>query len=182
MDVLKEVLQRARRFVQSVGTLGGKVSSVEILQGDFMKADLSDRASSYDIVFNVGVIEHYLRDEDRLEFLRRKLLLAKPGGFVVSVVPSGMHPYRRKQKEQRWGGYDIPEVDYTPEMLIGEMREAGASKVRVHPHNVFGYLLARRQRRLDWLAYVGLQVLVPLLPEAWRHRHGYSFIAVGQKA
>lgn len=145
-----------------------------------MTQDLSDCVSRYDLVFNVGVIEHYLKESERREFLRRKLALCKSGGYIVSVVPSGVHPYREEQKQEGWGGYNVPEVDYSPELLATEMREVGAQRVMVLPHNAFGYLLTRSPKR-RWFRYVGLQLLTPLLPLRVMCRCAYSFIAIGQK-
>ncbi len=149
-----------------------------------MTVDLSVAVGRYDLVFNVGVIEHYLRREDRLEFLSRMFLLAKRGGYIVSIVPAGTHPYRQEQKQKGWGGYNIPEVDYDPPMLISEMQHVGLQEVMVLPHNVFGYLLARPSGRpswFNWLIYGGLQLVVPILSSALRYSHAYSFVGVGRK-
>src|SRR5256712_6199704 len=67
--------------------------------------------------------------------------LCAPGGHVVCVVPSGTHPLRARMRAEGLGGYRVPEIDYTPALLEGEMREAGGSAVRVIPHNLFGYRL-----------------------------------------
>ncbi len=184
IDVSPEVLVRARRLIESVRAFDYGLPPVELLEGDFMTWDVSGHVNYYDLVFSAGVIEHYLEEEERLDFLRRKLLLAKPGGFIASIVPAGTHPYREEQKQQRWGGYNIPEVDYDPLMLTSEMRHVGVREVMVLPHNVFGYILARPSWRpgwFNWLIYGGLQVVMAVLPPLFRYRHAYSFIMIGRK-
>ena len=157
--------------------------------GDFMKLDLpsdSDRTAYYDLVFNAGVIEHYLDQQDRVEFLRRKLALTKLGGSIVCIVPSGLHPYRAEQRQLGWGGYSIPEVDYSPEILASEIAKAGARRVLVIPHNIAGYLLTRPGGRVKkavrTLGYVALRVLTPVMPGAFKARRAYSYIGIGWKA
>jgi hypothetical protein len=81
--------------------------------------------------------------------------------------------------------YDIPEVDYSPEALADEMKQAGASQVLVIPHNIGGYLLARPAK--GWwktgrsVAYLALQVVGPLMPDGFKRRHAYSYIGIGSK-
>lgn len=164
------------------------MDSIKLVVGDFMKLackELSLRQDHYDLVFNVGVIEHYLDPEDRIAFLRTKLALTKPGGAVVSVVPAGRHPCRAEQRQLKWGGYDIPEVDYSPEVLADEMKQAGADQGLVIPHNIGGYLLTRPAE--GWrkagrtLAYLAVQVLAPLIPNVFKGHHAYSYIGIGRK-
>lgn len=181
LDVSPEVLERAKRFIESVQRFDQRVSSIQLLDGNFLGIELSDLEASFDLVFNFGVIEHYLSRKDRVEFLRRKFLLAKSGGVVVSVVPSGMHPYRKEQKEIGWGGYVVPEVDYTPDLLLQEMIEAGAQRAVVVPHNVMGYLPARRNTLGSKLTYFVGQILCLALPNDIKARYAYSFIAIGWK-
>jgi hypothetical protein len=131
-------------------------------------------------------MKHYLDPDDRIEFLRRMLRLTKPGGFIVCIVPSGAHPYRAEQRRLKWGGYDIPEVDYSPEALADEMKKAGADRVRVISHNIGGYLPARPaegwRRAGRTVVYLALQVVAPIMPDGFKRRHAYSYIGVGSKA
>lgn len=100
IDVSPEVLARALDFIESVMRYDrNSLANIELALGDFLTIDLGNNshplfARKYDLVFNVGVIEHYLDKNDREEFLARMLRLTKTGGFVVSIVPSGLHPYR----------------------------------------------------------------------------------------
>jgi 2-polyprenyl-3-methyl-5-hydroxy-6-metoxy-1,4-benzoquinol methylase len=181
IDVSPNVLDRANRFIESVRRFNQAVSSIQLIESDFMKLDLKELEGSYDLVFNVGVIEHYLKAEDRQEFLRRKLLLGKPGAFIVSIVPSGIHPFRQEKKKLGWGGYHIPEIDYTTELLIEEMRTVGLSTAVVLPHNVFGYLLARPNWWCNKITYLASQLFAPIFFRSIMERYAYSFIAIGQK-
>jgi len=188
IDVSQDVIQRAKNFIEEVRRFDPSVESIKLMVGDFMKLNLEEifiQRAHYDLVFNAGVIEHYLDLDDRIEFLKRKLALTKPGGFIVCIVPAGLHPYRAEQRRLKWGGYDIPEVDYSPEMLVSELEKAGAHRVRVIYHNIGGYLLARPVK--GWrkigrnVAYLALQVVAPLMPDGFKRRHAYSYIAIGCK-
>lgn len=188
IDVSPEVIRRATNFINDVRRFDPSVGSIKLVVGDFMKLDCQDvplRQDHYDLVFNVGVIEHYLEADHRIVFLKRKATLARRGGAVVSIVPAGFHPYRAEQRQRKWGGYDIPEVDYSPDMLASEMKRAGLGRVCVIPHNVAGYLLARPAegwwQLVNRLGYLALQGLTPVLPESFKWRHAYSYVAIGWK-
>jgi SAM-dependent methyltransferase len=189
IDVSSDVIQRAKHFIDELRRFDTSVDSIKLIIGDFMQAtlqELSLQEGWYDLVFNAGVIEHYVDESDRVEFLRRKLALAKPGGVVVSIVPSGCHPFRVEQRQLKWGGYDIPEVDYTPQMLADEMGRAGIRKTIVIPHNIGGYLLARPasawKTAFRAVSHFALQGFTPLLPKNFKSSHAYAFIAIGWKA
>jgi SAM-dependent methyltransferase len=187
IDVSPDVIQRAKKFIEEVRKFDSSVESIKLMVGDFMKVNLEEICveAGYDLVFNAGVIEHYLDPDDRIEFLKRMLRLTKPGGFIVCIVPSGLHPYRAEQRQLKWGGYDIPEVDYSPEILADEMKRAGADRALAIPHNIGGYLLARPAK--GWwktgrsVAYLALQVVGLLMPDGFKRRHAYSYIGIGSK-
>jgi len=183
IDVSTDVLERCRAHARTVEAYAGRELSIELYRGDFL--DFSHDAT-YDVVFNFGVIEHFLDDEERLLALRKMLLLARPGGHVVSVVPSGMHPLRQRQRAEGLGGYDIPEIDYTDALAREEMIRAGALNPRVHPANLFGHLLlpggGRRSRRaVRKLAWYCAQ-LIPPVPSHWTFRNAGTLIIIGQRA
>lgn len=186
LDVSPEVVERAHQFINSVEKYDPSVASIRLMEGDFLRIDvMGENMTSlnlqYDLVYNFGVIEHFLDRKERLEFLSREFKLAKPGGFVISVVPSGMHPYRKEQKKHGWGGYDIPEIDYTPQSLAVEIQECGGTIVKVVPHNLMGYLTLKRTSRYDKVLYYVAQLMAPVLSEEFKCRHAYSFICIGKK-
>src|SRR4029453_3360544 len=110
------------RFSAGVEGVVGRPLPIELVEGDFLTFSAT---GAYDLVFNVGVVEHFLDPQERRQAVRRMFDLARPGGYVVSVVPSGAHPLRARMRAEGLGGYCVPEIDYTAQSLEAEMREAG---------------------------------------------------------
>ena len=188
LDCSPEVLKRAERYIREVELFYGKKLNINLYCGDWLSLPENHplSLSKYDLVFNVGVIEHYLDPDERRKFLSAKLTLTKPGGYVVSVVPSGLQPFRKKMKQGGLAGYCVPETDYTPELLLREMNECGASEATVLPHNILGYYPLIDQPLIPkWavkFVYYLVQVIpVRMLPREWAEKHAYSFIAICRK-
>jgi len=57
----------------------------EVIQGDAFATELAD--NRFDLVWNVGVIEHYLPDQI-LEMIQEMLRITKPGGTVLVAYPN----------------------------------------------------------------------------------------------
>ena len=181
IDCSEEVLARCRRLMADAERFSGRRLSVRLHHGDFLEFRSDE---PHDLVFNFGVIEHFLDDDERRRAVARMFSLCAPGGHVVSVVPSGTHPLRGRMRAEGLGGYRVPEIDYTPALLEAEMREAGGSAVRVIPHNLFGYRLlvpAPAFPRLGHrLVFWGAQLL-PRVSSRFTVRHASSFICVARK-
>jgi len=143
IDCSAEVLERARRFIAEATTACGTKADVKYIHGDFLEYGGSE---TFDLVFHVGVLEHFLDEQERMRALQNMFALVKPGGWVVSIVPSGMHPLREKMKQLGLGGYNIPEVDYTDTLMQKELERCGGKDIIVLPHNIFGYWLIDRHR------------------------------------
>ena len=180
IDVSEEVLKRAQNFIAEIEQVSGVRLKIKLLAGDFFEY-LPSGNEQFDIVYQVGVIEHFLDDGERLKALQKMFEITKPRGFVLSIVPSGMHPLRQLMKEKNLGGYDIPEIDYTPELMADELEKCGGRKIAVLPHNLGGYL--RMQPGLIYKIIFYLLQLIPLdwLPRKIAFRHCGSFIGIAQK-
>jgi 2-polyprenyl-3-methyl-5-hydroxy-6-metoxy-1,4-benzoquinol methylase len=182
IDCSEDVLERCRALVAAAGRFAGRPLPIELHHGEFLRFDT---ASRHDLVFNVGVVEHFIDADERQQAVARMFALCAPRGHVVSVVPAGTHPLRARVRAEGLGGYRIPEIDYTPALLASEMRAAGAATVRVIPHNLFGYRLVEPARglRRRWNALVwAAGQLLPRRPGPFAWRHAASFIGVARKA
>jgi SAM-dependent methyltransferase len=185
IDLSPEVLERAGRYFREIESVSGHTLSSRFIVGDFFTHN-SDEV--FDIVFHAGVIEHFLDEGARIEMLTRMFALTKPGGYVVSIVPSGFHPFREELRQRRLGGYDIPEIDYTPEMIRHEFERVGGADISILPNNLFGYLLTdtaypaalRILRKLFF--YIVQVVPASLMPRGFALRHAYSFIGIARKS
>jgi SAM-dependent methyltransferase len=184
VDVSTHVIARAGAFRESLERYHGGALDVKFILGDWLSDDIDAVVGDgYDLVFNAGVIEHYLEEEKRIAFLAKKLRHLRPGGWLVSIVPSGIHPFREAQRRHGWGGYSVPEVDYDPQMMRDEAMSAGAEKAFVLPHRHFGYLFVKPSGRLKRLACEaavacgGIPGAARLLPARW----AATFILVAQR-
>ncbi len=180
IDVSEEVLQRAQNFIKEIEKVSATDLKISLLAGDFFEYKPA-KAEQYDLVYQVGVVEHFLDDAERLRALQKMFALSKPGGFVVSIVPSGIHPWRALMKEKNLGGYDIPEIDYNPELMMKELAQCGGRNIKVLPHNLGGYLRIKPGLIYKFIFYLLQLVPMSWLPARGAERHCGSFIGIAQK-
>lgn len=178
VDCSIDVLRRCRRLCAGVEAFRRKKLNVKLICADFLSFELS---CTYDMVFNNGVIEHFLDDRERKKALEKMFSLCNEGGYVVSIVPNGAHPLRRRVREEGLGGYRIPEVDYGCESLARETEEAGGSEVVVIPHNLFGYLNGLPERKVVNKIIFYLLQLCPRVRTRFTCRHAYSLICIARR-
>lgn len=183
IDCSLRALLEGRKLIRELEADSGPVGRIRQVCGDFLEGALGGR---FELVFHRGVIEHYFREADRLAFLSEMLARTAGGGHVVSIVPSGIHPHRARFKRDRLGGYNVPEIDYTPEALRREAEACGGREVVVFPHNIMGYLNDLPSGRLRHLlrraVYLSFQAVPSaLLGRSFRERHAYSFICIARK-
>ena len=138
IDCSEDVLIRCKNLISDAEKFTKNSLNIQLIYGDFLSYSSSEK---FDMVFNFGVIEHFLDDKEREKIIQKMFILCKPGGYVVSVVPNGAHPMRERMKNEGLGGYHIPEIDYDAKLMINEMTKAGVKWVEVIPNNLFGYLL-----------------------------------------
>ena len=184
VDVSPEVIERARTFARGVDAHCSPKGRLHLLCVDFK--DYLPEGGPFDLTFHFGVMEHFLDDSERFAYLKKMFDLTRPGGWVVSVVPCGIHPLRAEQRAAGLGGYKIPEIDYSPALLADEMRRCGATSIRVLAHDLLGYLNLKPRagalRLVEKAAYYAAQApLFRLLPLECLSRHSYSLIAAGRK-
>lgn len=184
VDCSVEVVARAQAYVeQARGLACGRLGKVKFFCGDFKDFAATE---SYDITYQFGVLEHFLDATERMQYLEKMFALTKEDGYVVSVVPNGKHPLRQQQRQRGLGGYSIPEIDYTRELMEREMQACGGVHVIVLPHDVLGYtrmLQGGWFRKLTFrAAYLLFQLpLISWLPIKILDEHAYWFIGIAKK-
>ncbi len=186
IDISEDVLARAKNFFKEIHSVCGLKLEIKLIAGDFYDLDQSEIGGHFDLVFNFGVIEHILNDAERLRFLKKKYELVKEGGHIVSMVPNGSHPLRKKMRAMELGGYNIPEIDYDQHVMEEEFKAIGAKQIKILPHNLFGYLLIEKNNLLIDLLYkmfyLGIQVIpLAILPRRFCYRHAGSLIGIARK-
>ena len=183
IDSSYTALSRCRETVGLIRKTIGKKLPVFLICADFFEIILKTK---YSLVFHRGVVEHFLERADRLLFTKKMFECTENDGYIVSIVPSGSHPCRKRYRDERLGGYNIPEIDYSPARLIEEAKTCGAGRVIVLPHNLMGYLVYLPgnivTRTFYKFIYLIFQVIPPIfLKESFRCRHAYSFICIARK-
>ena len=185
IDCSNEVIARANGYVDAVRQSAcAPQGSIQFVNQDFI--DFIPPGEHYDLTYQFGVLEHFLNDADRLNYVQKMFDVTRVGGYVVSAVPNGGHALRRRQREEGLGGYLIPEIDYTREHLIEEMQHCGAGEVIVLAHDLFGYLkmlpITGIKRKLLLLLYLFMQLPVfQLLPVSVLNRHAFWWVVVAKK-
>jgi SAM-dependent methyltransferase len=183
IDCSAEVLHRCKDLMSDVERLSGKPLDVQLIHGDFLAFSAQD---SYDLVFNFGVIEHFIDDHERETAIRKMFSICKPGGYVVSVVPNGQHPLRERMRKDGLGGYRVPEIDYNSALMVDEMRKAGAREVRVIPHDLFGYLwidhTCSAYRKTIYHCIYYIAQLFPRVQSGVTRKHAASLICIAKRA
>jgi SAM-dependent methyltransferase len=181
IDFSHDVLDRCQRYINQVEEVAGRRLPITLFHGDFLEYETTQR---YDVVFNFGVVEHFLNDAERLAAIRKMAELTRPGGHIFSVVPNGIHPFRARQRAEKLGGYDVPEIDYDEQVATAEILKVGAINPVVFPANLFGYLTMKPTRnRVSSLAnrtaFYAAQ-LIPPVRSRLTFKHAGSLIITGK--
>ena len=72
--------------------------------------------------------------------------IAKNGGYVISIVPREIILAAKNERKMFGGGYGIPEIDYTPEIMENEMRRCGVKNILILLHNIMGYRIINDEK------------------------------------
>jgi len=135
IDVSPNVVERAKHFIQEVKEFQAIKATIEV--ADILEYETQE---TYDMCFHVGVVEHFLEDGIRQSIWKKLYDFTKPGGWIVSIVPCGMHIMRNMIRTRGLAGYQIPEIDYSCGLHRKEFIKIGLSPVIIKPHNFFGFL------------------------------------------
>ncbi len=186
LDCSKEVLERAQSYIQEASGICKKDLEVNFICEDFLNYAPSNDLK-FDIVFHVGVLEHFLDESERLLSLKKMFGLLKPGGYIISIVPSGVHPLREKMKKLKLGGYDIPEIDYNPFLMKKEFEQCGAKEVKILPHNILGYFLIDNKNFIintfERIIYYFFQIIPSsVMPFNFSLKHASTLIGIAKKS
>ena len=107
LDISKEALKLTR---SNLGDIADN-KKIKFIEGSILSIPLP--ASSYDYVWNSGVLEHF-NAEDQIKAVTEMYRITKPGGKVIIIIPStyGKIYMRMKMRAERLGtwqaGYEKP--------------------------------------------------------------------------
>lgn len=184
VDVSPEVVSRAENYLKTVREKCLARGNFKIIVGDFFNYHNKEK---FDLVFQFGVLEHFLEESERLKFLRKMADMAKSDGYIISVVPSGIHPLREKMRQLKLGGYNIEEIDYNPDLMRQEMEMVGCfEEIKIIPHNIFGYFLINNSNKIKKILNKIFYYIFQIIPSNWMPQnfafsHASVLIAIAKK-
>ncbi len=185
IDCSEEVLDRARCYVENVKNSFCRIrGTIEFKCLDFLNYEPD--SNLFDLTFQFGVLEHFLDYDERMRYLRKMFDVTRPGGFVVSSVPNRCHLMRQEQRKNGLGAYNIPEINYSRELIEKEIKNCGLVFIKVLPHDLFGYLKIKYARALRSLFYKLLYLFLQcplfyLLPKSFLENQAYWWIVIANK-
>ena len=93
LDCSKEVLDRAKDYLNNIYKKCNIKLDITFICKDFLKYTPKNK---FDLVFHNEVLEHFIKDNERMDALKKMFELTEKGDWIISVVPSGIHPNRKK--------------------------------------------------------------------------------------
>lgn len=186
IDISKDVINRSRNYINEIKNNCNDIDVEIHLDNIFELKILDKHKESCDVVYHFGVIEHFLQDEERILFLQKMMELLKPGGYIVSVVPSGSHPLRAKQQKEGIWGYLIPEINYDYNLMFNELQRVNLKDIKVLPHSMFTYLTWDKSNKFKFLLkkifFLAMQLVpIGLFSDKFAFKHCGSVIGIGRK-
>jgi SAM-dependent methyltransferase len=178
LDYAEPMVRNATRLKERAEALYGPLQC-EAVRGDVEALAFAD--GCFDLVFNVGVVEHWLDAAERLAVLREMLRVTRPGGTLFLVVPNTGHVLHRWWRLTRYPGYDCPPMTrYTCRTLRAELVATGCVAVETDGFEPYNCLS-------QWPAWWPLRKLSGALsrfcpqPRWLRRTFGVSLAAWGRK-
>lgn len=179
LDCLPGVLAGARRGAQDIA---GRVRRpIRFVCGDLEHPPL--KPGLFDLVFNEGVIEHWVDRKERRQLIGMMVSLARPGGAVCVIVPNGQHPRHEFWVTNHYPGYESapPMTLYGSASLYDDLVAAGLSGVQTDGLAAWQSFNLWPHRPL-WRLPLGVLDRCGSGPRSFRMRYGAHLIACGRRA
>lgn len=179
LDYSPRMAANALNLKQAAAGYFGQLA-LEAAVGDLTHLPFAD--DSYSLVFNEGVVEHWLDDSQRLKVIAEMSRVTLPGGTVAIIVPNGGHPLNGYWMKHHPGYLSAPPMTlYTSAQLVAEMKEVGLQDVYADGIGTFsGLAFTFPHSRLMRLASGALNHTLPI-PRYLRQRMAVHIIALGRK-
>ncbi|MEM4268208.1 MAG: class I SAM-dependent methyltransferase [Candidatus Woesearchaeota archaeon] len=182
LDLSEHVLESLKKYQQEIEHYTKRKLNIKIINGDIMQLKTKE---IYDFIFSVGVMEHFLDNKFRSSVIKKQALLLKRGGVIMTIVPSGVHPLRKIFRKNKLAGYDIPEIDYTKEILFSDFSQHGLKVTRIYGYNLFGHLVYKPTGPLLHLFYRLFHLIFhltePIYTEDFKYKNSYVLICISRK-
>lgn len=128
MDFSKTMLQNVKNLAKQAEKFFGKLD-IDTAQGDLGNLKLKDK---YKLVFNEGVVEHWLDRKDRIHVMGEMKKVTAKGGTVAVFVPNAANPLHFWWVATRFSGYiSAPKMTrFSTRKLKNELKEVGLKKLQ----------------------------------------------------
>lgn len=169
--VLKNVAESRRRLSQVYDI------DLELVRGDIEHFSFDE--NTFDLVFNEGVVEHWLKDGERLRIFREMARISRR--LVGIIVPNGRHFMYDRWMRAGYPGYtDAPPMTlYDISKLSREMAKAGLDVV--YRDGVDPWSFVNFWPRARALAYPKMMLSMLPLPRSVREEWGINLLGIGRK-
>jgi len=162
-------------------TVEGEVGPLEmrLIEGDLENLDLEP--DQFDLVFNEGVVEHWLDDGERRKVLSNMARVTKPGGTVAIIVPNGHHPRMTCWMQNSPAFLSAPPmVRYNPQLLRDDLTAIGLTNLFIDGIYAWRTIDQWPIGRIYRIVGGALQRLIPL-PHRLRLKWGIHLVGMGRK-
>jgi len=178
LDFSPAMLENAARLRQAVERQTGPLN-MQFVRGDLEHLDLEP--DQFDLVFNEGVVEHWLEHTERRAVLSNMARVTKQGGAVAVIVPNGHHPRMTYWIANSPAFLSAPPmIRYDPQSLRGDLASIGLVDLQIDGIYAWRTIDQWPTSRFLKLIGGGLQRLIPL-PRRLRLRWGTHLIGMGRK-
>ena len=186
LDCSDAVVKNLMTYKISVEKFSGRKLNIKTNVVDILEANLPE--NGYDVIFSCGVMEHFIDDEERRKIYNILSKSLKKNGILITFVPNGNHPLRFRQKAEKLGGYNIPEIDYTIGTFEKDIEGAELFLDKVEGFDLFGYVSilpevskSRIIRLIIRSFYIIARLSEPLIPSSIKKKHGFWVVFVAKR-
>jgi ubiquinone/menaquinone biosynthesis C-methylase UbiE len=178
MDYAPTILKQVDKLLKQAENYFGK------LKLKTMVDDLNDLKTKdeYGLVFNEGVVEHWLAKDERQHVIKQMTKVTRKGGTVAIFVPNGAHPLHFWWVVSHYSGYFSapPMTRYSTRKLKKEMTQVGLKSVQTNGFDA--YFSVNKWPHLKTLDYpLGYLEKHYPLPKVIREGLGTSIVCFGKK-
>jgi SAM-dependent methyltransferase len=176
LKILQTVEHNRARLEQETGPL--KFSTHH---GDLERLNLPD--SSFDVVMNDGVVEHWLDQATRRQVLAEMARVTTTGGVMAVIIPNGSHPRMPYWVKNHPAFLSAPPmVNYSPALLVSDLTAVGLTNLYID--GIYAWrTVGEWPYNHKFLRLLGSALdHFFFLPRAARLRWGLHLIGVGRKA
>lgn len=178
LDFSPTMLENAAQLRQAVELQTGPLD-IQFIHGDLEHLDLEP--DQFDLVFNEGVVEHWLDHAERRAVLSNMARVTKRGAVVAAIVPNGHHPRMADWMANSPAFLSAPPmIRYNPQLLRDDLASIGLVDLLVDGIYAWRTIDQWPTSRFLQLIGGGLQRLIPL-PRRLRLKWGIHLIGMGRK-